>query len=123
MDFEPRIQKIERDLKEVRVELEAAKKMTARFLAACQEAGISRVGIGKRDGRFKNSEGWPFSESGSVFADGEHQKDRRPKIWVAHDSVPEIHGSCGNSGQHSAKTEILVDGIYELRNGCWDKTS
>jgi hypothetical protein len=119
MDFRNELKNIHDRLKSIEAGLIDARKFTARFLASCGRHGIKRVAIQKQDEKVGRAVPFAFGPQGSVFAEGE--VNHRQKIWVVCDELG-IGGGCGNSGQHSITPEAkarLIDGVYELKNGCW----
>lgn len=125
MDFDHRIKLMEIDLENKSKELEELKntfkdthKFTAYFLNKCKDVGIKTVSIGKKTDKINSSKKWPFDHSGSCFAD-ERYNDW-PAIWKACE-IPELGKSCGNGGQSACNTARLIDGVYEYKNGCWNR--
>ena len=58
-----------------------------------------------------------------MFADGEEKKTRWPIIWAAVEEMG-IGGGSGNTGEHSIALKYwskLVDGVYKLKDGKWER--
>jgi len=114
--------------KDVRRNYLAAVKKTRAFLARCGKVGYNRVAIGVSDKRLPESQSYPFSLSGMVFAwasgkeyDAQPCKpDSWPAIWHICEKSGIVSG-CGNRHSHQADTDGLVDGVYECRKGVWHR--
>lgn len=98
-----------------------AREFTSKFLDCCERYNISLVSIGVRTDKIKNCANHPFSCDGSVFAEGKY--NGWPAIWYVVGEMG-ISGGAGNTDQHQisrkAKTD-LIDGVYSLKNGVWEK--
>jgi hypothetical protein len=126
MNFEQQFSRIESGIKSLVSELsilknqhEDAKTFTAEFLKSCENNGIKTVSISRNHETIKSTQGWPFGHSGSVFADKEDAMGL-PAIWRVVEKLG-INGGCGNTGQHSADCSRLIDGVYQFKNGKWDR--
>ena len=100
---------------------EEARNFTKKFLDCCEKHGIDLVSIGVRTDKIQNCGTFPFGCDGSVFAEGRDGK--WPAIWSVVEEM-KISGGAGNSNQHqiSYKARMeLVDGVYKLKNGVWEK--
>jgi len=130
MNFEATFQRLHSELKDVKTQLEKLeetfrtnKKYTSDFLAVCEELGIKTVAIQTRSKRVKASVDFPFGVAGSVFASGYGDGKTWPVIWKAVE-IFNISGGCGNIDQHSISSEAqskLVDGVYTLKQGQWNR--
>lgn len=115
-----------RSFKFLKVRYEESKIFTSNFLDKCKARGITKVAICMSDKSVPASISHPFSADGSVFA---FQPKRVRKamdtvpIWGAVEDAG-ISGGCGNPDQHQLNSEGeegLIDGIYHLRKGTWQK--
>lgn len=100
---------------------EEARSFTEKFLSCCEKHGIDLVSIGVRTDKIQYCETFPFECDGSVFAEGED--GGWPAIWSVVNEM-KISSGAGNSNQHqiSYKARMeLVDGVYKLKNGVWEK--
>lgn len=132
MDFEYKIQSLERNIKEneanilsLKDQFNKAKTFTSKFLDTCSEYGITKVSISKSDKSIPSSMNYPFSASGSVFAFQPKKVNSNsgwPPIWGVVKKLG-ISGGCGNSDQHQADTSNLIDGVYHLKSGKWQRVS
>lgn len=119
--LEKRIGALENDLAEART-------FTAEFLACCQKHGIETVAINCKSDLVESTKHWPFDYNGSVFADRDRDYgggQKWPAIWEVVKEM-EISGGAGNNGQHQiggAKAYMLIDGVYQLKDGCWMKVN
>ena len=104
--------------KAIRDGMTKASENTLKILAACDKLGVFKIGIGEKDDTFKDSKGYSFNYSGSIFVDGNSQS-KWPMAWsVAGQSG--FGSGCGNSGQHQVSGQF-IDGIYICKNGVWEK--
>lgn|GEM_PF-2562233 len=131
MNFDYRIKKMEETLRRNQEEFEDTKKkledatvFTAKFLSKCSDAGYDRVSVGKRHESLPNTNAFAFGCEGSVFGHHSKGKDVRigswPAIWHICENLSIGYG-CGNSHQHQAKTENLIDGVYHFKSGQWER--
>lgn len=100
---------------------EEARNFTEKFLSCCEKHGIDLVSIGVRTDKIQNCGTFPFECDGSVFAEGED--GGWPAIWSVVKEM-KISGGAGNSNQYqiSYKARMeLVDGVYKLKDGVWEK--
>lgn len=100
---------------------EEARGFTEKFLSCCEKHGIDLVSVGVRTDKIRNCGTFPFGCEGSVFAEGEDGE--WPAIWSVVNEM-KISSGAGNSNQHqiSYKARMeLVDGVYKLKNGVWEK--
>jgi len=125
MDFDIRMKRLEEkgnhlqaEISDLKDEYLACSEFTTKFLETCSKYGISRVSISKKDEELEGCKYWPFGYQGSVFADGRH--DGWPTIWRVVEEL-KIGGGCGNSGQYCVNDANLVNGIYEFKDGQWNK--
>ncbi len=133
MDFNQRIEQLEArqralsdEISSCRTSLAAAEEFTAKFLDSCGMAGLTKVSIAKRHKSIVETMGHPFGVTGSVFgigpksSGGGRDPSGWPAIWGVVDELG-IGDGCGNSMQHQADTSSLIDGVYHLKNGVWEK--
>ncbi len=115
----------------IRNSVKDAYERTVNVLDVCSKLGVNLVGIGKRTDEFKDSKGFPFGSTSSIFADGYEteyymvkgvRKERRgswPIAWQIARKAG-IAGGCGNSGQHQVNGQF-IDGVYRCKDGVWSK--
>lgn len=119
--LDSKLKEIKEELKTAQAEIIQVKRETAKFLSACRKVGIKIVAIETKHKLIPSSMDFSFGVLGSVFAN-ENYEDR-PAIWTACD-ISGFGGGCGNSGQHSLKSEArLLSGVYKYQKGCWKRIS
>lgn len=128
MNFESTLKNIEDTIKSGIASLEVFKKKykqhrdyTSIFLNVCRKYKIKRVAVGVSCADMDRCKNWPFDFSGSVFTDDTRDKRTgNPAIWQVLREL-NIMG-CGNSNQAQFNSEaMLIDGIYEYKNGKWKR--
>ena len=127
MDFERVIESAQQDiiaakkkLDNIQDQLKAARTFTAQFLAKCKDSGIDKVSICRKHKSIPGTMDWPFGHEGSVFSNDVEEKSGWPAIWRVVTQCG-IAGSCGNVNQHDANTAKLIDGVYHLSKGKWQR--
>lgn len=133
MNFDAKVKKLRDDMETLkrRIDtlaetLDEAKRFTAKFLDCCQKYDIDTVAINCKSDLVESTRHWPFDYNGSVFADRDRDYgggQKWPAIWEVVKEM-EISGGAGNNGQHQiggAKACLLIDGVYQLKDGCWIK--
>ena len=120
-DLKKKVKEANDAIKDAEKKLRASEKETAVFLKKCSEYGIKKVSIGKHPG-----ENWPFGARGSVFTfsgekapEGKHRSSW-PAIWGVVEELG-ISTGCGNTDQHNVGNENLMEGVYELKKGKWNR--
>ena len=118
MNPEREIARIQSTLDDLSARVEQAKTFTAQVLAAAERVGATRVGLNTYDDTVYSYGEFAFSSSGSLFCKGSHENGR-PLAWKVAEEAG-ISGGCGNGDQHQVRNaRMLIDGIYELRDGVW----
>lgn len=100
---------------------EEARNFTEKFLDCCEKHGIDLVSIGVSTEQISGCETYPFSHKGSVFAEGRY--NHFPAIWTVVREMG-IGWGAGNTNQHQISPEArleLIDGVYKLKDGVWEK--
>ena len=100
--------------------VEAARAKTAEVLTLAGERGVDRVAIGKSHDSMPATIGCGDWARSSMFQHPPDKDDATgwPVIWgVAKECG--VHGGCGNRGQVQVNGEMLIDGVYHLREGKW----
>lgn len=110
---------LQREVAEVGEQLERATAKTQELLAVAASVGTTVVSIGKKHPRVEN-EDWPFGVSGSIFTPPKDYHNGTPTAWIIARQVGVAAGA-GNTGQHQIRTENLIDGVYECRDGQWSR--
>lgn len=125
MNFEFRFKDIENSIKSLECKLDAlqttyesAKEFTSIFLKCCEKHGIKTVSVNTYTKLLKACEGWGKVFQESVFADD--REGSWPAIWAVVEEM-KIGRGCGNGGQHQAHCSKLIDGVYRLKNGNWER--
>lgn len=113
------------DLRNIQETMEKAEYTTAQFLDRCKAHGIACVSIGMRTERIPFSVTFPFSAEGHVFGEGmepesEDSPRSTPSIWAAAKEAG-LSTGCGNQASQQVNDRFLIDGVYECRNGQWQK--
>lgn len=101
---------------------------TLKFLGKMEAGGYTKVSIGRRHKSVPNTVSWPFGHSGSVFgfAPKSNEKIKKsanggwPPIWGVCEELGISEGA-GNGDQRQANTTNLIDGVYHLKNGAWER--
>ena len=94
----------------------------AKLLSIAEDMGVTVISIGRKSALVEN-EGWPFGYSGSIFTKKEDQdKNGWPSAWAIA-SKAGVDAGAGNSGQHQVKSGVLLEGVYQLRDGQWYEVS
>ena len=136
MDFELKFNALKSEIEREKKYLESLEKeiekqekdyteclfFTDKFLKRCSAHKIKAVCINERNPIVKESITYPFGEKGSVFANG-RTKDDVPAIWRVVEEM-DISGGCGNTNQHQINElgmSKLIDGVYEYKDGKWNK--
>lgn len=99
--------------------LEYARQKTAEVLAIAESVGTTAISIGMKH-PIVNNEDWPFGASGSIFTPLADRVNGWPSAWRIAEKAG-ISAGAGNSGQHQTDNSQLVDGVYELRDGAWQR--
>ena len=121
-DLSRELTKLKEGVKTLEAELKVYSKYTNEFLKECKKAGISVVSIGRATKRLERTLTYPFNTRGSVFSDNVKSSNGWPAIWTVVNKLG-ISGGCGNSNQHQVKSSaLLMEGVYELKDGKWNKT-
>lgn len=107
-----------RNIQDLKSEYEEARDFTAVFLDICRRREIELVSIGKRTELIESSASFPFGVGGSAFAIS--KTGNSTAIWGACEEAG-IYQGCGNSGQAQISTAQLIDGVYRLQNGVWER--
>ena len=94
-------------------------KFTNAFLKKCSKNGIKRVAIGKEDETLERCKTWPFGFSSSIFTNKARVNDN-VALWETLNECG-IPYSCGNGDQAQVGETNLVDGVYAVKNGVWEK--
>ncbi len=120
--------KIEQAIKTAQNALDAAEQLktqyedlrdfTAAFLACCEKHGIKTVSINTYTELIKSRKSWGRDCPDSAFAD--EREGTWPAIWAACNEMGVCAG-CGNSGQHQINSARLIDGVYKLTDGKWER--
>ena len=101
--------------------------LTEEFLDCCKEVGLSTVAIYTTTPLLKESEYWKKDNwyELCVFGNDVRYNDW-PAIWAAvdkfHKTHPEIDKSCGNSNQVQVAPDVLRKGVYQLKDGIWERS-
>lgn len=124
-NFDNRIEQVEESVKKLRLEYEQARDFTAILLDKAKSMGIKAVGINKTSSKTQDSP-WSHMHGYGIFAkERGHSGKGFPLVWELAKEM-EIYAGCGNHQQAQItydKSAQLVDGIYELKKGIWEKTS
>ena len=95
-------------------------ELTKKLLTECSKHKIKRVAIGVYDENIESCRGWTYHYNGSIFTENIRDKDGWPAIWGIVENL-DIAGSCGSSGQHDIIQGKIDDGIYQFKDGEWEK--
>lgn len=124
MNFAYEIKKLKRRIEEdtsaletLTTQFEHATEFTGEFLDECAKTGMTKVGIQKTHKSIPTSVTFPFGSCGNIFGAG-RDKTGWPAIWGVVERCG-ISRGCGNTDQHQANCENLIDGVYHLRKGKW----
>lgn len=127
MNFDKKIYDMEQSLSEMKTSIKAlkdeylsCKKFTASFLSECGKSGISKVAIQRAHKSIPKSASFVFGVNNSVFTNDQHDENGWPAIWGVVERIG-IGMGCGNSNQHQIDARRLVDGVYHLKDGAWNK--
>jgi len=112
-----RVSELNADIAGFEERLAVARVRTAKLLAIAKEIGVTAVSVGKKHARVGN-ESFPFGAGGSIFTPPDERIDGRPAAWHLAEIMGISHGA-GNTGQHQADIEELIEGVYEIRKGKW----
>lgn len=115
-NYTDEIERLESQLKEIKVSLKEASKFTQEFLNKCGKAGIKGVSVGVRSDKIEATKHYPFGCHSSVFQSpsGVRGKDGWVAIWGVVKEMG-ISGGCGNPDQHQVSGDNLIQGVYELK--------
>lgn len=120
-DFDFKLKTLKNQVDELVKAYAEARDFTESFLDCCKKHGIETVSIQKETERIPSSIGFAFGARGNAFA--EERENGYPAIWsVARET--DTYGGCGNGGQaqlNRLAQVMLVDGVYELKDGTWTK--
>lgn len=120
-DFDFKFNTLQNQVDELVKAYAEARNFTESFLACCKKHGVEIVSIQKETEYVPSSVGFTFGARGNVFA--EERENGWPAIWsVAQET--DTYGGCGNGGQAQLNRlgqVMLVDGVYELKDGTWTK--
>jgi len=130
MNFELKIQQLERDaeshlqqIEKIKADFESHKEFTQQFLDKCGEKGITKVAIRRKHKSIPQSMSFPFGEGFSVFSfapEGARGINDWPLIWGVVDEMG-ISGGCKNGDQAQISNDKLIDGVYHLKAGVWQR--
>ena len=125
-DFEYRLEQHEESLRKLRKEYEEARDFTAILLDKAKNMGIKALGINKTSKKTQDKPWQDMNGRGhGIFAKKLTNRNGWPVVWQLAEEA-DIYAGCGNYQQAQIKYEKsaqLVDGIYELKDGIWIKTS
>lgn len=107
------------DLAAFEERLAIARVQTAKLLSIAKDKGVTAVSVGKKHPRVGN-EDWPFGAGGSIFTPKDERINNWPAAWHLAEAMGISYGG-GNPGQHQAKIEELIEGVYEIRKGKWHR--
>ena len=119
-DFQEEVKELQEKANSLAEAYAEAEDFTLRFLKCCSKHHIKLVSIGKKTELIESSKTYPFSCSGSVFAEG-RSRDGWPTIWAIVEEMG-ISGGAGNTGQHQVTCDAkLIDGVYQFKDRKWRK--
>ena len=119
-DFQEEVKELQEKANSLAEAYAEAEDFTLRFLKCCSKHHIKLVSIGKKTELIESSKTYPFSCSGSVFAEG-ISRDGWPTIWAIVEEMG-ISGGAGNTGQHQVTCDAkLIDGVYQFKDRKWRK--
>jgi len=93
---------------------------TRQFLDLCKKAGYKCISIDMKTELIPHTLHWPFDANGSVFGYPEICPNDWPPIWGITRQIG-IDDGAGNSHQHQIKRDMLMSGVYQLKNRKWIK--
>jgi len=101
--------------------------LTEEFLNCCKEVGLSTVAIYTTTPLLKESEYWKKDNWYRLCVLGNDVRyNHSLAIWTAVNKFqmthPKIKHSCGNSNQMQVAPNILKKGVYQLKDGIWERS-